>query len=266
MGVYQQVQDKLQELQIQPKRSLGQNFLISDNVVEKILLTASSHKPDLIVEIGPGLGSLTEGLIGITKNLKLIELDNVFFNYWKSRGLDIVESDALLFTWDQYKNFPNRTLVSNLPYQISSRLVIDRSLDLDRFQNMILMFQREVADRITTKAKSKDYGFLSVIAQSFWKIKSVTDAGPQSFLPPPNVTSRVLHFQRKENPVSNPKMFFNFIKAGFMQRRKLYLKNIKGFLLDHHFNEDVMKNLVEKHNLKLMVRAEEITVDQYISI
>ncbi len=266
MGVYQQIQEKMLQLDIQPKRSLGQNFLVSDAIIEKILREVEKQKPEFIVEVGPGLGSLTEGLLQVPAKLQLLELDHKFVAYWLERGLDVIETDALEFDWTQLRARENRLLVSNLPYQISSRLVIDRSLDAYPFKNMILMFQREVADRITSKPHSKEYGFLSVMAQSFWNLKTITDVGPQCFLPPPNVSSRVLHFQHKPSEVNHPKFFFKFIKSGFLQRRKLYLKNIRGFLKDHHLEESRLKQILLELQLKDTVRAEEISVAQYLTL
>ena len=140
---------RMQSLGIEPKRSLGQNFLISERVVAKIIETVErlgKARPALI-EVGPGLGSLTESLLTLEKPLTLLELDKSLARFWRERGGDVMEGDALKLDW-RTLNLPQGTLfVSNLPYQISSSLVVERSVEPAGIEVMILMFQKEVAQR-----------------------------------------------------------------------------------------------------------------------
>src|SRR5690606_8077538 len=111
-----------------------------------------------IVEVGPGLGSLTEDLLACGNNLLLIELDAKFAEFWRSRGVDVIEGDALDLRWDELRLPAGSRLVSNLPYQIGSRLVVDVSVSAPAIDSMVLMFQKEVAERMAAAPKSKAYG------------------------------------------------------------------------------------------------------------
>jgi len=181
------LQKRLDELRILSKKSLGQNFLISDSVINKILAAVEDEKPVRVIEVGPGCGALTDLLAEKYKDLTLIELDRILAEFWRSQNFKLIEADALQMRWDFSAE---HLLVSNLPYQISSSLVIDRSLDPIQLKAMILMFQKEVAQRIRAVQQTEHYGMLSVIAQEFWVIGTVCDAGSRDFKPAPKVSSR----------------------------------------------------------------------------
>ena len=258
MNARQRLQQRLEELQHVAKKSLGQNFLVSDLVISKILTKVESQKPEKIIEIGPGLGALTEGLIELKVPLQLIEMDYNFAAYWKGRELDLIQGDALQIDWTGLLA-PTTALVSNLPYQISSSIVIERSLDLAPLQFMVLMFQKEVAQRIQAPARRDDYGMLSVIVQNFWKIEIVSEAGPKDFQPPPKVASRVLFFKPIETPIKDRKFFLRLVKEAFKQRRKLLKSNLRGFLYDHGVQENDFLDWLKHHDLKETARAEELS-------
>ena len=268
MNRKEEILAKLQTMGIAPKRSLGQNFLVADHVIEKILFAAKQFAKSAIIEVGPGLGALTEGLIALEKPFSVIELDREFSNYWRERGVKITEGDALQVDWHKLELPPETLLVSNLPYQISSSIVIDRSVDPAGVGSMVLMFQKEVAQRLVAKAKTKDYGLLTVIAQTFWDVRFLTEEGPGCFYPPPNVASRVLMFKRQEpKELKNPESFLKFAKAAFAQRRKLLTKN----LLEGWCNGDKEKLPQIEAGLKEigaapMARAEELDPTQFLRL
>ncbi|MBE8163315.1 MAG: ribosomal RNA small subunit methyltransferase A [Bdellovibrionaceae bacterium] len=226
--IKKQLLAKLQELSLQPKFSLGQNFLISQNVVELIISKINTIlKQSSLIEIGPGLGALTNHLLNYD-DYTVIELDRDLAKYWKSKEVKVIEADALQLDWKSLNIKGNAVLVSNLPYQISSRLFIDRSLGPLNIQHMLLMFQKEVAQRITASIDSKAYGILSVIGQLVWDINKLCDVSPQEFYPAPKVAGRVLYFSRKS--LALEKAFFLFVKQAFSQRRKMLVKNLSSFL------------------------------------
>ncbi|MFN8791724.1 MAG: 16S rRNA (adenine(1518)-N(6)/adenine(1519)-N(6))-dimethyltransferase RsmA [Bdellovibrionales bacterium] len=218
-----------------PKKSLGQNFLISDGVIEKVIRAAESFEVQHLLEIGPGPGSLTFDLIERLKpreqSFRVVELDRGWAEFWRQKGLSVIEADALKIPWKDFIH-EKTILVSNLPYQISSTLVIDRSLEEKGLSGMVLMFQKEVAQKIRGTPKSELYGFLSVIAQSFWKIETVAEAGPRDFWPPPKVASRVLKFvpQPIEDAPRDREAYLEFVKMAFQQRRKTLRANWEGYL------------------------------------
>jgi len=265
---------RLEEIGAQgPKRSLGQNFLISENIIGRIIKAVQRNAAQEIIEIGPGLGSLTDELITLGQPLTLIELDQKFIQYWQRRlaGLDrknpcqIISGDALRIDWKNIFQTERALLVSNLPYQISSSLVIDLSMRPHRLSAMILMFQKEVAQRITAVERSKDYGLLTVIAQNFWQIDFLCECGPRDYFPAPNVAGRVLVFiLRKdiENVLEESQRleFLKFVKAGFSHRRKHLYNNLR----DHYFSsrdksEEILLKAFEHLQLSRNARAEELS-------
>lgn len=242
---------RMAQLGIVPKRSLGQNFLVSDGVVQKIIESVRRSEGP-ILEIGPGLGALTDKLLELQRPYRAIELDQRFAGYWRDQGQEILEADALHVEWGTILKAPT-VLVSNLPYQISSRLVVDLSFQTLPIQKMVFMFQKEVAERIMAAPRTENYGLLSVVAQLFWKIERVTNAGTHDFLPPPNVTSRVLQFQPHPKAPAPTSELLSFIKLAFSKRRKFLTNN-----LESSYNREVLLPVLEKIGQKPTVRAEEL--------
>ena len=284
-----EVLDLMSKLEISPKRSLGQNFLISESLIKKII----SQVEDLlcrcevkrIIEIGPGLGALTSYLQKMNKDLFLIELDQKLAQYWTHKGLKVYETDALKWDWTTFCENTSSVLVSNLPYQISSSLVIDRSIQPCGIVAMVLMFQKEVAQRIIAPCGSPHYGLLSVIAQSFWSIEKVVDASPGHFYPSPKISSRVLCFKLKvraskpecesegessdrsegDSPVVS-KAFLEFVKITFSHRRKMVLNNWKSLTTKYEQSPEKLIEFLMNLGYKETVRAQEISVDHYLSL
>ncbi len=250
-----------EKLPLEAKKSLGQNFLVSDHVVEKILDAAKSFSPVELIEIGPGPGALTDHLLSWNLPLKLIELDHHLAQHWREMGCEVIEADALQIDWSPLMKNEKLVLVSNLPYQISSSLVIDRSLDKDGLRAMVLMFQKEVAQRIMAKKSSDAYGLLSVIAQNFWEIQTVCDAGPRDFSPAPRVASRVLAFKKKDSLIKDRKKFLKFAKAAFAQRRKQLKSNLLSDTEWQNKSPTLLPQWLESRKLPLTVRGEELSPD-----
>jgi len=253
------------ELGIQPKRSMGQNFLVSDSVVDRIIRAADPAAFAQVIEVGPGLGALTDSLQELSKKLTLIEMDRAMVNWWSKRGLDVVETDALRYPWTQHPWVERPSLlVSNLPYQVSSRLLVELSFLPQSFDRMVLMFQKEVAQRIMASHKSAEYGFLSVASQIFWKQKTLLEAGTRDFYPSPNVASRVLVFNRRENlavKVLATSGFLEFLKVSFAQKRKKLAPRLK----QSGYGDHVLDSL-EKLGLSGDVRPQQLEPQQFIDL
>ncbi len=261
MTALERLEKRLSELNVSAKKSLGQNFLVSDSVINKIIRAVEEQMPEKIIEIGPGCGALTDLLHVKYKNLTLIELDREFAAFWKSQNLNVIEADALRMNWNFDSSFG---LVSNLPYQISSSLVIERSLDALQLKFMILMFQKEVAQRIRAVAQSEHYGMLSVIAQEFWQIETVCDAGSREFKPAPKVSSRVLKFIPKISNITDKKLYLSFVKTCFHQRRRVLSTNLSA--LDSRFDADKFVSWLEENKKSEKVRAEELSPKELNSL
>lgn len=254
MNALQRLENRMAQLQIFAKKSLGQNFLISDHVIQKIIDAVVGFNIEKIIEIGPGCGALTDILKEKFTQLTLIELDRDLIQFWQSQNVNVIAGDALQIEW----NFTDgHLLVSNLPYQISSSIVIDRCLDQNKLIGMVLMFQKEVAQRIRAVAQTEHYGMLSVMAQEFWKIETVCEAGPRDFKPAPRVASRVLRFSPRISNIENPQSYLTFLKNCFQQRRRVLSTNLSSLSKEYDlslFSEWVVQN---KKNEK--IRVEELS-------
>ncbi len=254
MTALERLEKRMNEIKVFAKKSLGQNFLVSDLVINKIIAAVHDEKPQKLIEIGPGCGALTDILLEKYKDITLIELDRDLADFWRQQRQNVIEADALQMTWDFS---PDCMLVSNLPYQISSSLVIERSLDAVQLKAMVLMFQREVAQRIRASKQTEHYGMLSVIAQEFWTIETVCDAGSREFKPAPKVSSRVLKFVPRKSNVEDKKLFLSFVKACFQQRRRVLSTNIGA--LGPQFNKEKLLYWLVENKKSKKIRAEELS-------
>ncbi len=260
------MKERLKELSADPKKALGQNFLINEGLCKKMVQYCKDIESEFYIEVGPGLGALTDGLIFNNLNLTLIEFDDVFSKYWESREQKVINQDALLFDWAQDLIPENSMLVSNLPYQISSTLVIKLSTLNTNILNMLLMFQREVAQRILAKPHTKSYGLLSVISQLFWEIDNFSLVGKGSFYPSPKVDSQVLSFKSTNLEIDNKKrkQLLSFLKFCFLQRRKILFNRIKK-----NYGADVAEKIEQWYKIKnydLKLRPENLSVDDFYEL
>ena len=219
----QETKNFLRELNISPRKQLGQNFLINDQLAQKIVREVKKTK-SAWVEIGPGPGALTRFFSEKEKkDLILIEKDKKIANYWKEKNFSILIQDALKTDW---ASLPHPiTLFGNLPYQLAGPLILKASVFSNRTLAMILMMQKEVSLRTQAKPKTKNYGLLSVMAQIFWHIQKIAEAGTKDFYPSPKVAGQVLRFHPKNPPVPAEE-FLLFLKSCFAQRRKKLIRKL----------------------------------------
>ncbi len=256
---------RLQKAGVQPLKRLGQNFLVNGPICDRIVGETLRHHPKTVVEIGPGLGALTDELITKTDGkFVMVEFDSGLVKFWeefkleKSLDFHIIHKDALRMDWAEEKYEAPASLVSNLPYSIAASMVMELS-PLPVFDSMVLMFQKEVAERIMSTYQSDDYGLLSVVAQNFWNIQKLIDAGPQDFHPVPNVGSRVLSFQRKTTGLpKRPEKFIGFVKLAFSQRRKKLISNLRG-----GFEKEILIEIFSKLKIADAARAQDLTSEMF---
>jgi 16S rRNA (adenine1518-N6/adenine1519-N6)-dimethyltransferase len=209
-----------------PKKRFGQNFLRDRSVVDRILAAAELQKSDQVLEIGPGLGALTDRLLPLVGRLHVMEVDRDLIEALQARqapNLTVHAGDALRLDWDEVLGEEPVKLVANLPYNISSQVLFKVLDHRQRFARAVLMFQKEVGDRICAPPDCRDYGILSVFCQLWFDVRRVVTVPPGAFYPPPKVTSVVLAFVPLTQPrvaVADEAFFRRVVKGAFAQRRK----------------------------------------------
>ena len=256
--------NQLKKLDIQPKKSLGQNFLINPYISEQIVSIIKELKPKTLMEIGPGLGSLTYPLSQFNIPLTLVELDSKIAEFWRQKNFSVLEQNVLRI--DPSKLLESTVLVGNLPYQISNRLILQASIHWPSIQKMCFMVQKETADRINSANKQKSYGFLSAAVQYSWKIQKKLEVKVSDFYPPPQVEGTVLTFKRKN--ILSPALA-DFIKECFQQKRKFLLKkikNMKDLKIPTPNAPKYIQQSFDSLQIPLTARAEELSVDQFVKL
>tara|TARA_B100001057_G_scaffold411723_1_gene427510 strand:- start:646 stop:1437 length:792 start_codon:yes stop_codon:yes gene_type:complete len=251
-------------VKIYPKKSLGQNFLIDQNILEKIV-SLIDVKDKSVLEVGPGTGNLTSFILKnkpkefyvIEKDKSLIvNLRKKFDNTIKIINDDILKINEKLITSDKLIVF------GNLPYNISTEILCKWILNLDQnkfwFQSLILMFQKEVADRIISEFNSSNYGRLSILANWKMNIKKIVDIKPNSFYPKPKIESSLLVFSPKNNffKIHNPKNLEKITRVFFNHRRKMIKKPFNLLFNDKN-------DIVAKLDLNLSLRPQNLDFEVY---
>ena len=239
------------------KKSLGQHFLIDGNIKKKIVDLIELSKDDTIVEIGPGDGALTDLIYGKCKKLILIEKDNHLGKKLKSKYLKAEVFIQDFLKWD-FNNLKNVKIVGNLPYNVASQIIFKIIQNIKKWQLAVFMVQKEVAERIIAAPKNKDYSILSVIVQSFCKVRKVFDVSPECFIPKPKVISSVVKIIPVNSEINDFHEFFKFTKALFYGRRKKLVNVLKKnpYMT---FNENFIDFV--KENFSQNVRIEELKIE-----
>ena len=222
-------------MKILPKKSLGQNFLINNEVLNQIADLGKIKSNDIILEVGPGTGNLTEKILKKKpKKLIVVEKDKnltIFLKKKFNNNIEIINDDILSYNQEIFNN-KKIIIFGNLPYIVSTQILISwiKNNNLNNFcKRFILMFQKEVADRILAKCNSKNYGRLSIISSWKMNIKKINDINPSNFSPPPKIKSSLLVFEPKNEffKINNPKNLEHITNIFFSQRRKMIKKPLK---------------------------------------
>ncbi len=254
-------------MQVTPKRSLGQNFLIDRNIIDKICETGQIREDDNILEIGPGTGKLTEAILKkkpekfyvIEKDEKLVQSLNERF----SDKIIVISHDVLKYDFKILKN-KNFKVFGNLPYNISSQILtnlIKYCFNEFSFEKLIFMFQKEMADRIIAKYNTKYYGRLSIISSWKLNIKKIIDIAPSSFFPKPKIISTLLEFTPKSEftNLKNPENLEKITNIFFNQKRKMIKKPLNILFQNS-------TNLIKELNLDTSLRPQNLDVETYLKI
>ncbi|HJO79056.1 MAG TPA: 16S rRNA (adenine(1518)-N(6)/adenine(1519)-N(6))-dimethyltransferase RsmA [Acidimicrobiales bacterium] len=261
-----QVRSLLDRHGVRPKRSLGQNFVVEPNTVRRIVELAEIGQGDRVVEIGPGVGSLTLALLEEGASVTAVEVDDVLIGLlaevtkaFTPDQVRIVHADAMEVDWAGLLSRGSWSLVANLPYNISVPLICDLLDDVPVIEKMVVMVQREVADRLVARPGDDAYGLPSVKVAYHAEARLLGRVPPSVFLPRPRVDSALIGLWRRLDPATtvDREVLFGLVRAGFGQRRKMLRRSLKGLL------DEVA---IVESGVDPTARAEELGLDQWASL
>lgn len=255
---------------IKMSKKLGQNFLIKRGIVDEIVHAAELTVGEPVLEVGPGIGTLTQGLAQSGADVTAIELDRRLLEVLDTTlasydNVRIIHGDVLKLDVPTIMNHKPFKVVANLPYYITTPIIMSLLESKLPIERLVVMVQKEVALRMVAKPGTKDYGALSVAVQYYTEPDIVLDVPPKSFLPAPAVTSSVIRCILRNKPpvdVIDEKLFFRVVKAGFAQRRKTFSNTMKTTGL----TRDRIEELLAKANIDGQRRGETFTLQEFADV
>ena len=278
-NILEETKSIMKKYGIRANKSLGQNFLISNEVVEKIINASDIKENDVVIEIGPGLGTLTKFLLQKAKKVLCVELDKKMIKILNDRfsdynNFELINEDILKVNLKKIiednkktEQIANVKIVANLPYYITTPIImklLEEKLDIE---SITVMIQKEVADRLIEIPGGKNTGAITYTVYYYCESEKIIEVPNNSFIPEPDVTSEVIKMNlRKESAVKiqEPKIMFMIIKSAFMQRRKTLLNALTNTKVFINKNEGL--NILKKLNLNENIRAEELSIQDFANI
>ncbi len=276
MNVLEETKFLMKKYKIKANKSLGQNFLIDDSVIEDIVNGANIQSDDLVIEIGPGLGSMTALLVQKAKKVICIELDKKMIQILNDRfiaynNIELINDDVLKINLNEIikkekeeNQIKDVKIVANLPYYITTPIImklLEENLDIE---SITVMIQKEVADRLIETPSGKNTGAITYTVYYYCESQKIREVSNTSFIPMPEVTSEVINLKLRKEPaidVENKKVLFNIIKSAFMQRRKTLVNALvnTGVFKSKEEGLKILKTL----NLREDIRAENLTIEDF---
>lgn len=248
-----------------PKKFLGQNFLVDDNIAKKIVASLEIERNNTIIEIGPGRGVLTKYIQELTDNFYAVELDRSIFEDLKlkyGKSINLIHKDFLKIDFDSDIRSDDRSVkfkvIGNIPYNITTEILFRLFESADRIDSAVLMMQKEVAKRLTAVPDTKDYGILAIQTQLHTVPKILFNVPPTAFFPKPNVFSSIvkLDFKRDLSGIKDRRLFKELVRESFGQRRKTMRNSLKKF-----FERNELES--ENVNFDLSRRPENVTIKEF---
>ena len=278
-NIYEETKTIMKKYNIKANKSLGQNFLINDEVIENIVKSSNLSKEDMVIEIGPGLGTLTKRLLEEAGKVLCVELDKKMIKILEDRFLEndkfeVINEDILKVDLNKIikenkkdNNIKNVKIVANLPYYITTPIIMKLLEEKLEIESITVMIQKEVADRLIEIPGGKNTGAITYTVYYYCKSEKIMEVPNSSFIPEPEVTSEVIKMNLRKTPaveLENPKIMFMIIKSAYMQRRKTLLNaltNSKVFI-----NKEEGIQILNKLNLDINIRAESLTIQDFANI
>ena len=267
----------LKKYKITANKKLGQNFLIDDEVIHNIVEASNINRNNLVIEIGPGLGTLTSKLLENAGKVIAIELDKKMITILEDRfklydnfvllNQDILKVDLKKLIKDNISNLQKVKIVANLPYYITTPIIMKLLEDRLNIESITVMVQKEVADRITARPGDKLSGAITYSVDYYAKAEKIVFVDKKSFIPSPEVDSEVIRLTIREKPkveLLDEETFFKIIKASFMQRRKTLINGImsSGIIKD----KQKIKEIIEGIGLDANIRGEKLTLEEFANL
>jgi 16S rRNA (adenine1518-N6/adenine1519-N6)-dimethyltransferase len=274
LGIPQNTIEILQKYDFVFQKRYGQNFLIDTHVLEKIVREAGITKDDMVLEVGPGIGTMTQYLCENARKVVAVEIDKNLipilgdtlsaYDNVQVINEDILKVDIKKLVEEENDGKPIK-VVANLPYYITTPIIMGLFESHVPIESITIMVQKEVADRMQVGPGTKDYGALSLAVQYYAKPEIVANVPPNCFMPRPNVSSAVIRLTRHEQTpvdVKDEKIMFKIIRATFNQRRKTLQNSVNNFP-ELHFTKEQVVSALEKMGLSATVRGEALTLEQF---
>lgn len=264
------MQDLLDKNEFRLKKQFGQNFIVDENIINNIISKAELNKDIMVIEIGPGAGSLTYKLAINSKNVLCYEIDTSLEPILKENLKDLDNVDVIFNDFlkadvksdlEKYK-FNKLYVVANLPYYITTPIITKIIEDEIPVDKIVVMVQKEVGDRFKAQPNSKDYNSLSIYLNYYYEISKLMDISRNIFIPKPNVDSIIVCFEKRSDKVKvvDEKLFFKLVRDAFKQKRKNLRNNLKEYDLDK------IEKILNELGLNLNVRAEALSIETFAHI
>lgn len=259
------------------QKRFGQNFLIDTHVLDKIISASGITKDDFVLEIGPGIGTMTQYLAEAAREVTAVEIDDALIPIlkdtlkdWDNVSIihgDILKTDIRQLAMEKNEGRPIK-VVANLPYYITTPIIMGLFENQVPIDSITIMVQKEVADRMQVGPGTKDYGALSLAVQYYAKPEIVANVPPNCFMPRPKVGSAVIRLTRHDNPpvdVKDEKLMFRLIRASFNQRRKTLANGLKNSQ-ELNYSKEQIESAIQKCGLPLNIRGEALTLKQFAEL
>jgi len=276
MSLYEENKIIMRKYGISPQKKYGQNFLIDDLTLDKIIENADINSGDLVIEIGPGLGNLTKRLCGKAGHVVAIEIDpnmvKILNNeYGEIKNLSILNEDVMKIDLkkliSEFSSFSKVKVVANLPYYITTPIVMKLLEEKPGIDLIEIMVQKEVAERICATPTGREYGSITVSINYYSKPSYLFTVEAGCFLPPPNVDSAVVKLEVLEKPKFevDEKFLFSVIKASFLMKRKTLLNSL-GSANINGVDKNKLSKILEELNIPIDIRAERLSLEDFVNI